>query len=179
MFRLWILFCLLLVAVTFHTTMLCASVTGTITGVVTDPSGAVMPGVGVTATHTETGVTATTKTDSVGVYSLPALPVGTYNVEITHSGFKKFLRNGVVIDVNSVIRVDARLSLGQTTEEVTVASDAVHVETENTQMGELIEGNKITSVPLVTRAFTDLLALQPGVSPYNDAAGTYGDRPVS
>ena len=179
MFRLRMLFRLLVVMGIFQAVMLRASDTGSISGVVTDPSGAVVSGVSVTATRTETGVTATTKTDTAGVYAFPALTVGTYNVEVTQAGFKKFLRSGVVIDVNSAIRVDAKLSLGATSEEVTVASDAVHVETENTQMGEVIEGKKITSVPLVTRSFTDLLALQPGVSPYSDTAGTYGDRPVS
>ena len=179
MFRLRMLFRLLLVIGAIHTVILRASDTGNISGIVTDPSGAVVSGVSLTAIRTETGVAATAKTDSAGAYSFPALPVGTYNVEITQPGFKKFVRSGVVIDVNSAVRVDAKLSLGATNEEVTVASDAVHVETENTQMGEVIEGKKITSVPLVTRSFTDLLALQPGVSPYSDTAGTYGDRPVS
>jgi hypothetical protein len=179
MFSARILFRFLFILPLAEALLLWGSVTGSISGVVTDPGSAVVPGASVVAANTETGITVSTKTDNAGAYNFPALAVGVYNVEISQKGFKKFVRSGVVIDVNSAMRVDAKLALGQANEEVTVASDAAHVETENTQMGEVIEGKKITSVPLVTRAFTDLLALQPGVSPYTDTAGTYGDRPVS
>lgn len=156
-----------------------ATTTGSISGLVTDPSGAVIARANVVATNSQTGIKTETKSDDKGFYRLAALPIGTYDVEISQGGFKTFKTTGVVIDANSSLRVDVVLQVGQASEVVNVESNAVVVETQNTQLGEVIEGKKITSVPLNGRSFTDLLALQPGVSPYGDSAGTYGDRPVS
>jgi hypothetical protein len=162
-----------------------AGITGSISGLVTDPSGSVMVGAAVTATETQTGVRWETTTDSKGFYDFPALPVGTYTVEVRASGFKTFAETGLVIDANSALRVDASLQLGQATENVTVLSDAVHVETQSTQNGEVITGTRMTTVPLNGRAFTDLLALQPGVVPSSFAKpiqkqfGGLTDRNVS
>jgi hypothetical protein len=142
-----------------------ASITGSISGEVKDPSGAVISGATVVAMNTQTGVRTTVTTDSKGFYSLPALPVGTYNLEVRQSGFKAYLQERLVIDVNSALRADVTLQLGQINEVMTVNSEAARVETESTQLGEVIEGNKITAVPLNGRSYTDLLALQPGVVP--------------
>jgi len=144
-----------------------ASITGSISGVVTDASGAVVSGASVVATDTQTGVKTTVTTDGKGFYDLPTLAVGTYDLEISHSGFKTFGKTGLVIDANSALRVDATLSVGAISEKVEVSTDAVHVETQSTQMGEVIESKRIEAVPLDGRSYTDLLALQPGVSPYN------------
>ena len=165
----------------FTTILAWSSITGSISGVVTDPSGAVISGAGVVATNTQTGVKTTVTTDAKGFYSLPALAVGTYDLQVSQIGFKSYTRTGLVIDANSALRVDAPLSLGTINEKVEVRTDAVHVETESTQMGEVISGKTITAVPLNGRAFTDLLALQTGVSPYNAIdTGMPGvnDRPV-
>jgi hypothetical protein len=158
-----------------------ASITGSISGVVTDPSGAVVPGATVVATNTQTGIKNTVVTDSRGFYSFPSLDVGTYDVQVTQTGFKTYTKTGLVIDANSALRADATLQLGAASEKIEVSSDAVHVETESTQMGDVITGKTMTAVPLNGRAFTDLLALQPGVSPYTASdSGTPGisDRPV-
>ena len=155
-----------------------ASITGSISGVVTDPSGAVIPSVQVTAVNTGTGLRLSVVTDSKGFYEFPALAVGTYELNVQQTGFKAFHQTGLVIDANSALVVDVKLTLGAAQQEVTISSTAVHVETSSTQMGEVIESNKITAVPLNGRSYTDLLALQPGVSPYaNVAVG--GDRPTS
>jgi hypothetical protein len=143
-----------------------ASITGSISGVVTDKSGAVLAGASVTATETQTRVKTEVKTDAKGFYSLPTLAVGTYDLEIRQVGFKTFRNTGLVIDANSALRADATLEVGTISEKIEVASDVVHVETQSTQMGEVIEGSKMTSVPLNGRNYIDLLALQPGVSPY-------------
>src|SRR4029077_3804409 len=84
-------------------------------------------------------------------------------------------------DANSAIRLDVKLEIGEVSEKVTVISDAVQVETQNTQMGEVINSRKITAVPLNGRDFTDLLSLQPGVVPSQYAAQSAGlnDRTVS
>ena len=141
------------------------SVTGSISGVVHDSSGAVIPGLQVIAQNTGTGIQWTSTTDSRGFYTFQALPVGTYDIKADKEGFKGFLESGLVLTVNAALTVDISLAVGKVVENVTVASNAVHVEETSTQMGEVIDSEKITAVPLVTRSYTDLLALQPGVVP--------------
>jgi len=161
-----------------------AGITGSISGIVTDSSGAVISGASVTAVNTQTGVKTSVSTDSKGFYSLPVLDVGSYNLEITQPGFKTYRQTGLVIDANSALKADATLTVGTATEKIEVSTDTVHVETESTQLGQVISGKTMTAVPLNGRAFTDLLALQPGVSPYtsSDNGGTgmagINDRPV-
>jgi len=161
-----------------------ASITGSVSGVVTDSSGAVIAVAQVVAIDTQTGVRTTVTTDAKGFYSFPSLPVGSYDLEISQVGFKTFRKTGLVIDANTALRADASLSVGTASEKVEVTTDTVHVETESTQMGEVITGKTMTAVPLNGRSFTDLLALQPGVSPYtsSDTTGTgmagINDRPV-
>ena len=170
-----ILVCLLAAVVSW------ASINGSISGLVLDPSGSVIAGAAVTATETQTGVKSETVTDSKGFYNFPELPIGKYDVEITANGFKTFRKTGLVLDANAALRVDATLQVGQTTEKVVVNSDAVHVDTVSTQMGEVIEGQRMLSVPLDGRAYTDLLELQPGVVPrlYRNQAPDTSDRSPS
>src|SRR6516165_11067779 len=158
-----------------------ASITGSISGVVTDPSGAVILGATVTATNVDTGIKTTVKSDAKGFYSVPALAVGKYDLEISEVGFKTYRKTGLVIDANTTLRNDVSLDVGETIETMQVTSDAVHVESESTQMGDVISGKTMTAVPLNGRSYTDLLALQPGVSPYNSTdtqTAGIGDRLV-
>ena len=158
-----------------------AGITGSISGTVTDPSGAVMPGVTVTVTSTSTNVQSRTVTDAKGFYSFPALNVDFYNVTVNQAGFRNFLESGVRINANSAILIDIKLEVGQVTNTITVQSDTLQVETQSTQMGDVIESSTITSVPLNGRSYIDLLALQPGVSPYtgNDTAAGLVQAPIS
>jgi hypothetical protein len=151
-----------------------AAITGSISGVITDPSGAVTPGVTVVVTSQSTGAKHTTVTDSKGFYSVPALDVDNYDVSASQSGFRDFLEQGVKVDANSAVRVDISLQVGAVNNVVTVQSNALQVETENTQMGEVIGGETIAALPLNGRSFIDLLALQPGVSPYQSTGLTKG-----
>jgi hypothetical protein len=153
------------------------SVTGSISGTVMDPSGAVIPGVAVVAHNTETSIQTSTHTNLAGFYSFPALPAGHYEVIITNKGFQGYRQTGLVLDVNSALRVDATLQLGITTQQIEVTSTAVHPETTNTQMGEVIGTTKMTTIPLNGRSYTDLLALQPGVVPMS--SGEYSSPAVS
>jgi len=167
--------------VTFFALSAWASINGSISGEVKDTSGATVTGAKVVATNTQTSVRTEIATDAKGFYSFPALAVGTYDIEVTQPGFKTFTQKAVTIDANSALRVDAILQVGAVNEKVEVSSSAVHVETESTQMGEVITSKTMTAVPLNGRAFTDLLALQPGVSPYTAIdTGMPGvnDRPV-
>ncbi|HEV2425187.1 MAG TPA: carboxypeptidase regulatory-like domain-containing protein [Terriglobia bacterium] len=149
-----------------------ASVTGSISGTVKDSSGAVIPGVAVKALNTQTGVSQTLTTDAEGFYAFPSLSVGRYQIEVRRTGFKDYRQMGLAVDVNTALRVDVTLQVGSATQEVTVSSATVHVETQNTQMGEVIGGASITAMPLNGRSYTDLLALQPGVAP--QSTGEYG-----
>jgi carboxypeptidase family protein len=160
--------------VVFALAPLWASITGSISGVVTDKSGAVLSGASVIATDTLTGVQTTVTTDAKVFYNLPTLAVGTYDLEIRQAGFKTYRQTRIVIDANSAIRADAILQVGTISEKVEVTTDAAQVETQSTQMGEVIEGSKMTSVPLNGRNYIDLLALQPGVSPYKNDDTTSG-----
>jgi hypothetical protein len=138
---------------------------GSISGAVTDQSGGVVPDTTVTALNLDTTVQQTTKTNANGFYSFTTLPVGRYEIEILREGFKPYKRTGLIIDVNSQIRADIGLTMGEQSEEVVVSDTAVHVETESSQMGEVVTGTEITTVALNGRSYTDLLALQPGIVP--------------
>ncbi len=150
------------------------SVTASITGTVTDPSGAALVGATVTATNVETGIAQTLHTNQQGYFTFPSLALGHYDVEVQQSGFRPFHETGLLLDVNSALTVDVVMKVGDVKEAVTVSSTAVHVETSTTQLGEVISGNEMTSVPLVSRSYTDLLALQPGVSSASSGIGGGG-----
>ena len=152
-----------------------ASVTGSISGTISDPAGAVITGATVTAIEDQTGVRHHAATDRKGFYSFLALPVGTYTIEVQEVGFREARRTGIVIDANSALRIDLRLEVGAVHEQMIVSSSAVQVETTNTQMGEVIGSTKMESLPLNGRSYTDLLALQPGVAP--ETSGEY--EPIS
>jgi hypothetical protein len=142
-----------------------ADTVGSISGTVTDQTGAVIPDTTVNALNLDTTVQQTTKTNGNGFYNFTALPVGRYQIEIVREGFQPYKRTGLVIDVNSQLRVDITLSMGQQSEEVVVSDTAVQVETQSTQMGDVETGQVITAVALNGRSFTDLLSLQPSIVP--------------
>ena len=145
---------------------------GSVSGTVTDAGGGVVAGAVVTAIQTETTFKLTTTTDSKGGYALPKLSVGNYEIQFEAKGFKPYRRTGVTVDANSALIVNARLEVGGRAETVVVSDAAVHAETADTQLGEVISGNNTTAVPLTGRSFTDLLALQPGVAPATSITGT-------
>lgn len=138
---------------------------GSISGTITDQTGAVVPLVNVVARNVATQVQQQTQTNSDGFYAFPSLPVGSYELDITQTGFRAYKRTGIVIDVNTKFMADVSLELGEATQQVVVQANGVHVETENTQMGDVVTGPVITAVGLNGRSFTDLLALQPGIVP--------------
>ena len=157
-----------------------AAITGSISGTVTDQTGAVMPQVTVLALNQETGVRQSVVTDSRGFYSFTALPVGLYTITASQQGFESFRQTNIKVDANSAVRADVQFRVGTVATTEIVQSNAVQIETQSTQLGEVIESQKITSVPLNGRSYTDLLALQPGVSPYSattegNTSGVSGD----
>jgi hypothetical protein len=150
------------------------SVTASIAGTVTDASGAAIVGAAVTATNVDTGIAQTLHTNQQGYFTFPSLALGHYDISVQQSGFAPFRETGLLLDVNSALTVDVVLKVGDVKEAVTVTSTAAHVETTTTQLGEVISGQEMTGVPLVTRSYTDLLSLQPGVSSSSSGIGGGG-----
>ena len=143
---------------------------GSISGTVKDPSGAVLPATSVNIKNAETGFQQTTKTNESGFYAFPALSVGQYELDASHDGFKPYKRTGIVINIGSAVQIDLALDLGGQSEQVMVSDTGMQVDTESTQMGEVIDNARIVAVPLNGRSFTDLLDIQPGVIPISSQA---------
>src|SRR5262245_22356773 len=133
--------------------------TGEISGTVRDQSGAVLPGVEVSATQTETGVVRNAVTDETGTYILANLPVGPYRVEASLPGFRAYAQSGITLAVNSRLVINVALGVGQVTETVEVQANAAMVETRNVGVGQVIENARILELPLNGRQITDLIVL--------------------
>jgi uncharacterized membrane protein len=132
---------------------------GSISGTVTDASGAVVVKASVTAKNLETGIAQTVTTDAKGFYSFPALVVGHYDLEISSSAFRPYRRTSITIDANSALTIDVVLTVGEITDAVTVQENQLQVETTSTQNGQVITARQLTTVPLNGRSYTDLLTL--------------------
>jgi len=138
---------------------------GTITGVVTDRSGAVIPGVDVTATETATRTVSTTTTNSDGYYTLPYLQPGTYNISATGRGFSNETISGVHLTVNLSTKVNLTLDVGAITQQVVIQADAIQLETDNSELGGTISRQQILELPQLGRNPYSLAVLAPGVLP--------------
>jgi len=157
---------------------LLADVTGTIFGVVRDKSQAVVAGANVTATNVETNLSQDAVSAPNGEYRFLALPAGTYRVQASAAGFQEFLATGIDLKVNDKYKVDITLEVGSIQQTVSVEANAVQVETESTQLGDVIETKKLLSLPLNGRSYIDLLGLQAGVAP-TTSGSIQQDRLVS
>src|ERR1051326_8601975 len=140
-------------------TNLWAQATAQISGTVRDQSGALLPGVEVTATQTDTGIARSTVTNETGSYVLPSLALGPYRFEAALPGFRTFVQTGIVLQVNSSPVINPTLEVGQVTEQVEVQANAALVETRNTSVGAVIENQRILELPLEGRRVTDLITL--------------------
>src|SRR6266568_1353203 len=116
---------------------------GTFVGTVTDPTGAAVPNVKVGAVQTSTNLRVDTVTNSVGQYRVPNLPVGTYKISFEAAGFKTSIREGVTLGVADVLRIDARLELGSTSESLTISGEAPILQTETPEVGTLLETKQV------------------------------------
>jgi hypothetical protein len=133
-------------------------------GVVSDPSGAVVPGARVRARNPGNATIVEANSGGEGGYSI-SLPAGRYDIEFSEAGFQPVIRKGVDVTAGAVLAIDVQLPIETQTELLTVTVELPGVETTSSQLGETISAEKMTSVPLNGRSFTDLLALQPGVIP--------------
>lgn len=156
-------------------------VTATLTGTVTDDSGASVPRANVTATETTTGVSRSTVTSVDGVYSLPFLSPGTYRVDIEKTGFKKSSQEAVTLGVSTVARVDAVLNLGSVQETIVVTGEAALLQAENAEVAKNFETPTVTELPISDRSAQAVVGLMAGVGlpvrysggPLEDAQTTY------
>ena len=179
-------FLLVLVAVTGA--FQCAwsqEVTASITGTVTDPSGAAVPGAAVTATSQERGVTYPAVSNDSGLYRIAQLPVGTYSLKVEKSGFASVSHPAFVLTLNQVARVDVTMKVGQTSETVEVTGSAPILETDVTQVDTIINAATNDNLPLASRNYVQLTLLAPGAvstdpSSFNNGnnTGGYGGRPL-
>jgi Carboxypeptidase regulatory-like domain/TonB dependent receptor len=158
-----VLVCSLFVAST--TGAFAQNATGTITGVVRDPSNAVLPATHVTVNNESTGLTRKTVANQDGEYRVPFLPVGIYSIRVEKEGFKAQVQTGISLDVQQVRSVDFALQLGTVNETVTVESHAPLLDTATSQAGQVIKNEQITNLPLNVRQFMQLTYLAPMAVP--------------
>ena len=143
-----------------------AATGGSISGTVSDPSGAVLSGAALSLVNTAQQTTYQVYSDRQGMYSFPNLPVGQYDLAIAAAGFTTLKRTALAVDTDSAMRLDFSLAVGTQTDSVLVTSTTgVQVDTVATHLGEVISGSQMTTLPLNGRSYTDLLAIQPGVAP--------------
>ena len=140
-------------------TPVAAQATAQLSGRVTDASSAVLPGVTVTVTQTNTGLTRASVTDGNGAYVLPNLPVGPYRLEAMLSGFRTYAQTGIVLQVGATPAINVVLELGELAETVTVDAAAPLVDTQSAGISEVVAQERILELPLQGRQVTDLIVL--------------------
>jgi len=159
-----------------------ADVTGAVSGTVRDSGNAVVSGARVRIVNVQTNVSQESTTGSDGTYHFLALQAGTYSITVTAAGFQTHTDNGITLQVNDQLQLNVTLQVGTVAEHVDVSASAVHVETENTQLGDVIDSKKMLALPLNGRSYLDLLGLQAGVAPTTAGTvegNTVSNRPVS
>jgi len=159
-------------------TLLRADVTGSILGVVRDRSQATVAGARIVVLNAQTNFSQETASGADGSYRFLALPAGTYKLTATGTGFRAYTATDIEVKVNDQLRVDITLDVGSVTEQVQITANAVQVETQSTQLGDVIDSRKMLSLPLNGRSYLDLLGLQAGVVPITSGS-IQQDRPVS
>ena len=149
------------------------SFTGAILGTVQDSTGAHVPGVTVVVINAGTNARHEVTTDAAGSYAAQLLPPGIYKVEASAPGFKKFLQDGITLQVQQQARVNILLSVGEVTESVMVSADAALLETASSTIGKVVDNRRIVNLPLNTRNVYSLIFLTPGVA--GSVGNNYGD----
>jgi Carboxypeptidase regulatory-like domain len=142
-----------------------AQATGTFNGRVLDPDNAVLPGATVTATNTSTGVVRTTVTNAEGVYSMPGLEPGVYDVRTELAGFAQVTRDRVTLAINATITIDFKLFLAGVEESLVVTGQAPLIEATQSKFASTIETTELQNLPMITRSINGMLELLPGATP--------------
>jgi hypothetical protein len=156
---------LLLLLIFATTTVNAQDIGGSLRGSVADASGATVANTKITAINTDTDFARSAVSDGKGNYVLVSLPVGHYRLEAEAAGFKKYIQDGITLDVNQVATVRVQLAVGTTTQKIEVKGDASMIETTSTNLGQTVGERELLDLPLNGRHFTQLGLLQPGVVP--------------
>src|SRR5438132_5328983 len=146
-----------------------------ISGVIHDPSGAVIPGVTVTVTNPATNFVRAAISNETGVYNFPVLQPGRYNIKVELPGFRTIEQNDVELQVQQSARIDFTLQVGDVSQTVEVSGTAALIATENATVGTVIENRRIVEMPLNGRNFLQLASLSPNVS-YGFTGGGQEDQ---
>jgi len=158
-------------------------VSASITGTITDATGALVAGASVTAKDVDRGTVYTTTTNEAGAFLFPRISPGRYEVRIEAKGFKALIRRDIVLEVNQRARMDERLEVGAVTESINVSGEPPLLQTDTTIVGSTITANRLTNTPLISRNFISLTLLTAGVTTTdpsamnNDKRTTGGGRP--
>lgn len=153
--------------------------TATITGTITDSSGAVLPNVTVTATEMDTGVKVAAKSDSSGNYVITPLKIGRYSVSAEGTGFRTEGRQNIVLDVEQRLRLDFQLGVGSVSQTTEVTGEAPLLETETASLGDVVAAQQVEELPLNGRRYTDLAELTSGVSKVTEGPVNGGSTPTN
>lgn len=148
------------------------TITATLTGTVSDQTGAIVPGASITAVNQGTQIPYSAESNDSGVYTILFVPVGTYVITAEMPGFKKLVTNPLKLEVGQIARVDLKLELGEVADQVSVLGVAPILQTESTVVGEVISGSTTVSLPLNGRNFQQLTLLVPGAITPNPASFT-------
>ena len=161
--RNWV-FLLLPLMFAFACTQLSAQANSNITGIISDQSGAVIPGANITLVDSATGATKLTTSSETGLYEFAGLNAGTYNMTVVAKGFQTFVQNGIVVNVSATFRVDPKLTVGAESTTVTVQADALTVQSDSNVVSTLISEQQITELATANRNVVALATLGLGVS---------------
>ena len=159
----------------FASRLFAQSTAGEISGVVTDPSGSVVPGVNVSLINPSTNTTRSVKTNEAGLYVIPAIQPAVYDMKVELSGFRAIERKEITVQVGSANRIDFTLEVGEITSVVEVSGGAPVLQTETTSVGTVIENRRIVELPLNGRNYLQLASLIPG-STTNGPASAQGQQ---
>jgi len=150
--------------------------TANISGTVVDPTGAVVANATVAITEEATQVKHSTVSSSSGVYSFPGVPIGTYNLTVTATGFKTYTQKGIVLEVGSSISVNPTLAIGTTSQSVEVQAEGLALQTEDATLKSTVDTKTMTEMPLNSRQMTDLVKIQGGAVLANQNSDLTGSK---
>jgi hypothetical protein len=153
--------------------------TAAITGTVVDAGGAAVNGATITATDTDRGTSYTATTNDNGIFNLPRVPIGNYEVKAEATGFQSSIQKGLTLVLNQTARLDFKLSVGAVTTTAQVTAEAPMLQSETTQVSTLIDSKTVTDIPLATRNYVELTLLAPGSIHPNNSSFNNGDNTQS
>lgn len=159
--------------------LLDAQNTATIVGIVTDQSGAAVPGAQLTVVSTATGFSRSVESNADGQYVVPSIPTGAYTVTVIRAGFQKLERFGIEVTAASKVEVNLELAVGSGTQSVSVTESAPLLQSQTASVSNLVGSQQIVGLPLVSRDFTNLVVLSPGVHVGASANLTEGGSPYA